>query len=437
MTSFIEIGTITLTDQWQYTDIVVSSYFKLTHLTKPVDADGVVQSSSAAIAQVNLANQVFEQRVFNYSDEPERLIIEPPTALDVRKVGLKLLPNQLPWTVKVEVLNIANGTLILDPNDPAGGIGPKGDKGDTGAQGPKGDPGVDGAPGVPGPKGDTGSDGAPGPQGIKGDPGADGAPGPQGIKGDPGVDGSPGIQGPKGEVGADGPQGIKGDPGIDGSPGPQGPKGDTGVTGASGPQGTKGDPGVDGAPGAQGPKGDTGVTGASGPQGPQGTIPAPIASRTTTDSTFSNSTTDNVLINETLPVFAVGDTFSFEIWGRATNNSGASVNFVWKLFLDNAIVLSTQQVSLATGTTPRRWSFLGTATILSATQIRVRGVFFLSTVAAETQTMATQQGTHLLGDSGTVAYASTAPKNFSFNAQMLTANANTSVTIRGAVIYTH
>jgi hypothetical protein len=110
------------------------------------------------------------------------------------------------------------------------------------------------------------------------------------------------------------------------------------------------------------------------------------------------------------------------------------VNYVWKLLLDNAIVLSTSQISLANNSTPRRWTFSGTATIVSATQIRVKGLFFVSTSAVETQTMATHQGSLLVGDSGTVAYASTVPKAFAINCQMLTANANASVTIRGAVI---
>jgi hypothetical protein len=91
MTSFITIGTITLTEEWQYTDIVVSSYFRLTHLTKPLDANGVAQSSSAAIAQVNLVNQVFDQQVFIYADEPERLIkaFTWTTALDGQGGGVK------------------------------------------------------------------------------------------------------------------------------------------------------------------------------------------------------------------------------------------------------------------------------------------------------------------------------------------------------------
>jgi hypothetical protein len=451
MTSFITIGTITLTEEWQYTDIVVSSYFRLTHLTKPLDANGVTQSSSAAIAQVNLVNQVFEQQIFSYADEPERLIIEPPAALDVRKVGLKLLPGQLPWTVKVEVLNLPGGTLVLDPIDYPDAVGPPGPKGDDGAPGPAGPPGPPGDIGAAGPPGPKGDDGAPGPAGPPGPPGDIGAAGPPGPKGDDGAPGPAGLPGPKGEVGADGPMGFQGPqgfPGADGAPGPAGPKGDTGVTGApgadgaTGPQGPQGLPGANGAPGPAGPKGDTGVTGApgadgaTGPQGPQGlpgTTPL-IASRTAADVTIANSAVDNALVTETLPAFAVGDSFSFEVWGRCTNSSGAAVNYVWKLLLDNAIVLTTANVSLANNSTPRRWSFSGTATIVSATQIRVKGAFFVSTSAAETQTMATQQGSLLLGDSGTIAYASTESKAFAVNCQMLTANANASVTIRGAVI---
>jgi hypothetical protein len=193
------------------------------------------------------------------------------------------------------------------------------------------------------------------------------------------------------------------------------------------------------AAGAQGLKGDTGATGAAGPQGLKGdtgAIPAPIASRTAADVTINNSVADNVLVNETLPAFAVGDTFSFQIWGRAFNNSGAAVNFVWKVLLDSATVLSTGNVSLATGTTPRRWNFSGVATIVSATQIRVTGTLILSSVLADTSTMATQFAV-LEGDSGTVAYASAVSKAFNLNCQMSAANANASVTIRGAVIHKH
>jgi hypothetical protein len=518
MTSFIPIGTITLTDQWQYTDIVVSSYFRLTHLTKPVDANGVVQSSSAAIAQVNLANQIFEQQAFIYADEPERLIIEPPTALDVRKMGLKLLPGQLPWTVKVEVLNIVNGTLVVDPNDPTGAMGPKGDKGDPGApgpQGPKGDTGDAGAPGQQGLKGDAGT---PGTAGLKGDKGDTGATGPQGPKGDTGDVGNTGVQGPKGEVGADGPQGLqgiqgfdgltgapgakgdtgdvgpagapgaKGDTGLTGAAGATGPagapgakgdtgdvgpagatglKGDTGLTGAAGATGLKGDTGLTGAAGATGaqgpiglpgpagetgPKGDTGLTGAAGatgapgpigltgpagapgPQGIAGTMPAPIASRTAADATVSNSAVDNIIVNETLPIFAVGDSFTFHAWGRALNTSGAAVNFLWKLVLDTSTVLTTGNVSLGTTALPRRWDFKGVATVVSATQIRVTGSFALTAAAADSAQMLSV-ATNLEGDSGNIAYGSAATRPFNLIASMSVANANAQVTIRGSVIH--
>jgi hypothetical protein len=514
MTTFITIGTITLTDQWQYTDVVVSSYFRLTHVSKPLDTDGVEQSSNAAIAQVNLANQIFSQQVFSYQEDPERLIIEPPITLDVRKMGLKLLPNQLPWTVKVEVLNIVNGTLVLDPTDFPGGIGPKGDKGDTGAagpQGPKGDTGDAGATGTPGQKGDTGTAG---PQGPTGDKGNTGAVGPQGSKGDEGGTGTPGLQGPKGDVGADGAAGLpgpRGDVGADGAaglPGPRGDQGDagpagrtgntgdtgatgatgatglkgdtgdTGATGAAGPQGLKGDTGnagttgatgatglkgdtgnagatgatgatglkgdtgntgATGAAGPQGLKGDTGNTGATGAAGPQGlkgdtgSPPTPFFARTAAEVTFSNVTGDNALVTTQLPVLAVGDSFEIDAWGRAFNNTGGNVNCTWKLNLDTSTVLTTGTIANTTATTPKRWFFRAVATVVSATQVRVVGTFFLTTAATDSVQML-GAGSNFQGDSGNIAYDSTAPRALNLIASMGTANANAQMTIRGAVV---
>jgi Collagen triple helix repeat (20 copies) len=252
--------------------------------------------------------------------------------------------------------------------------------------------------------------------------------GPQGMKGDTGATGA---------AGAAGPQGVKGDTGATGAagaPGPQGMKGDTGITGAAGPQGVKGDTGVTGAAGPQGVKGDTGATGAAGPQGVAGTMPAPIASRTAADATVSNSAVDNIIVNETLPAFAVGDSFAFHCWGRALNNSGAAVNFLWKLVLDTSIVLTTGNVSNATAANPKRWDLKGIATVVSATQIRVTGSFELTAAAADSAQMLSV-ATILEGDSGNIAYGSTATKPFNLIASMSVANANAQVTIRGAVIH--
>jgi hypothetical protein len=331
VSNYITLAQFILSDEWQYTDFVVGSYFRVTHLTRPAEVGGVPQDSGAAIAQVDTNGFVYTQEDFTYQSESERFVLERPKNLATRRLGFRLLPGQLPWKIKIEA---------LDPTalpSQSGTQGPKGDKGDAGT------PGADGADGLQGPKGDKGDAGTPG------------------------------------------------------------------ATGAAGPQGPKGD------------KGDPGVT------------PTPIASRIAADATVSNSAVDNVIVNETLPAFSVGDSFEFQSWGRAFNNSGAAVTFLWKLVLDTTTVLTTGAISLATATTPRRWDFTGIATVVSSTQIRVTGLFVLTNAATDSTTMIVQANT-LKGDSGNVAYNSTAGRAFNLITQMSVANANAQVSIRGSVI---
>jgi Collagen triple helix repeat (20 copies) len=191
---FRTLNTFVLTEEWQSTALVVGSYFKVSHLQRPLQ-NGVPVESIAAIAQVDPNGVVFTQKNFRYQVEDTRFILDQPPELELRRLAFKLLPNQTPWTIKVEILDIDEETVVA-PGQSIPGI--KGDKGD------KGDPGNDGAPGaqgLKGDKGDKGDTGAAGAQGLKGDKGDTGAPGAQGLKGDKGDTGAAGAAGADGRPG--------------------------------------------------------------------------------------------------------------------------------------------------------------------------------------------------------------------------------------------
>jgi hypothetical protein len=105
MSVFVSLAQFTLSNDWQYTDVVIGSYFRVTHLTEPKDDNGVAVESSAAIAQVDIARFVYTQEAFKHQSEPQRFILELPQPLEVRRLGFKLLPGQIPWSIKIEALD--------------------------------------------------------------------------------------------------------------------------------------------------------------------------------------------------------------------------------------------------------------------------------------------------------------------------------------------
>jgi hypothetical protein len=128
MSTFVQLAQFTLSNEWQYTDVVIGSYFRITHLTEPMD-NGVAVESSAAIAQVDVAGFVYTQEDFTHQSEPQRFVLELPETLEVRRLGFRLLPGQMPWEIKVEALDATTlpGQQIK---------GDKGDKGDNASTAP-------------------------------------------------------------------------------------------------------------------------------------------------------------------------------------------------------------------------------------------------------------------------------------------------------------
>lgn len=109
MSLFTPIATFTLSDQWQFTDVLVGSYFRVVHLTQPLNQDDQLQESSAAIAQADITGFIYTQDDFSHQTDPQSFILEQPDSLEVRKLGLRLLPGQMPWSVRLEALD---ATLI-------------------------------------------------------------------------------------------------------------------------------------------------------------------------------------------------------------------------------------------------------------------------------------------------------------------------------------
>lgn len=105
MSLFTPIATFTLSDQWQFTDVLVGSYFRVVHLTQPLNQDGQLQESSAAIAQADITGFIYTQEDFSHQTDPQSFILEQPDSLEVRKIGFRLLPGQTPWNIRVEALD--------------------------------------------------------------------------------------------------------------------------------------------------------------------------------------------------------------------------------------------------------------------------------------------------------------------------------------------
>lgn len=112
---WIEVGTITLSDEWQTTDLVGGSYFKLSHLSTPPARQGYPPISKALIAQQDKDGVLYNIKTITWLDREEVITMDVPTYLvnvpeffveiddlgESYRLALKLLPSFAPWSLKI------------------------------------------------------------------------------------------------------------------------------------------------------------------------------------------------------------------------------------------------------------------------------------------------------------------------------------------------
>ena len=301
----------------------------------------------------------------------------------------------------------ANGAQgATGPQGAAGVTG--GGTGDQGATGPQGDPGIAGARGATGAQG---AKGAQGPTGAQGAAGAAGAQGAQGAKGGTGAQGATGTPGTTGAQGAKGDQGAQGVAGAKGATGAQGAQGEAGLNGgATGPQGAKGATGAQGAAGAAGAQGATGaqgaagapgITGATGAAGTNGSLACP-GNTVCVDQVFGN---DATCVPSGAPCLTIAKAISIAQAGQAVRTAPGVYNegpLVMKSDVDligadqNSVIVQRRGLSAATLSSLDMLTMAPNAnvrdlTILADTvagangHLRLRGVVFAGTTAANAQ----------------------------------------------------
>jgi Phage tail repeat like len=94
------LGTFTLTEQWQYTSVVTSNLLRISHFVN--QNNGTIRG---VIAQVLGENSFFDLRRLTYRTEKEIFLILNPEGLNFRKIAFKKNAGiQASWQITVEEL---------------------------------------------------------------------------------------------------------------------------------------------------------------------------------------------------------------------------------------------------------------------------------------------------------------------------------------------
>lgn len=145
-----------------------------------------------------------------------------------------------------------------------------------------------------------------------------------------------------------------------------------------------------------------------------------------------SSVAENTLASLAIPTtVGVGDVLEFVAFGELVNNSGSTVNNVFRFKIGTTTVLATGNVASATGATVRPWAVTFRVTVVSTTAERVVGIITVPGGAAAAGSFPTATALQLAGH-GSAAEDLTVAKNAILTVQGDQNHANTSVTCRAS-----
>lgn len=107
--AWTSVGSISVQRDWQFTDPIAGTYFRLKHEANPIN-------SSYEVAQVELdANgnlQIFDVRELKPRIEPEIIEMKKPLAFSNRRIAVRRLPKQP--TLELELRRVLRETVLSD-----------------------------------------------------------------------------------------------------------------------------------------------------------------------------------------------------------------------------------------------------------------------------------------------------------------------------------